>query len=240
MALSIPAPALAHVSVTPDKAAPGGFTPLAFRVPNERDNASTVEVEIFFPRDNPLEHASVKPVPGWTVSTTTRKLATPIRSDDGDVDTVVSSVVWKGGTIGVGQYQEFEVAVGPLPKRPTALVFKALQTYSNGEVVRWIDVPAEDGAEPEHPAPTLTVGGGAAAGGAVSRHDAAQPEGGSAASPVDTSARWLAGAGLVTAVLGLGVALLGRRRPSPKQRSGDGVAPTDPPVKMPASVQVPR
>ena len=35
-------------------------------------------------------------------------------------------------------------------------MFKALQTYSDGDVVRWIDEPTA-GAEPEHPTPVLTL-----------------------------------------------------------------------------------
>ena len=37
------------------------------------------------------------------------------------------------------------------------MVFKALQTYSSGEVVRWIEEPAEGAEEPEHPAPQITL-----------------------------------------------------------------------------------
>ena len=36
------------------------------------------------------------------------------------------------------------------------IVFKALQTYSDGDIVRWIDEPA-DGVELEHPAPVLKL-----------------------------------------------------------------------------------
>jgi hypothetical protein len=37
------------------------------------------------------------------------------------------------------------------------LVFKAVQTYDNGDVVRWIDTSTPGGAEPDHPAPTVTL-----------------------------------------------------------------------------------
>jgi periplasmic copper chaperone A len=35
--------------------------------------------------------------------------------------------------------------------------FKALQRYSDGEAVRWIEPAKADGNEPEHPAPTLKL-----------------------------------------------------------------------------------
>jgi hypothetical protein len=37
------------------------------------------------------------------------------------------------------------------------LEFKAVQTYDNGDVVRWIESTPPGGAEPEHPAPVLTL-----------------------------------------------------------------------------------
>ena len=47
---------------------------------------------------------------------------------------------------------------GPLPKNVNQLVFKASQTYSDGDVVQWIEPTVKGGAEPEHPAPVLKLG----------------------------------------------------------------------------------
>jgi uncharacterized protein len=55
-----------------------------------------------------------------------------------------------------GEFGEFNISVGPLPKDAPSITFKALQTYSNGEVVRWIDIPA-NGEKVDHPAPVLTL-----------------------------------------------------------------------------------
>nr|WP_243766808.1 DUF1775 domain-containing protein [Streptomyces sp. GC420] len=55
------------------------------------------------------------------------------------------------------EFHEFDVSVGPLPEDGDRMVFKALQTCGTGQVVRWIEVPGKDGAEPEHPAPVLTL-----------------------------------------------------------------------------------
>jgi hypothetical protein len=54
------------------------------------------------------------------------------------------------------------VSLGPLPQ-VDQLVFKALQTYSDGDIVRWIEVPAA-GAEAEHPAPVLKLAKATSAG----------------------------------------------------------------------------
>lgn len=152
------APVSAHVSVTPKTAEPGSYAKLTFRVPNERPDSATVKLEIALPKDQPLRSVSVKPVPGWTVTTETSTLTTPLKSNNGDVTTAVSMITWAGGKIQPGEFQEFDVSVGPLPETGKQMVFKAIQTYDNGEVVRWIDVGDEDGTEkPEHPAPVLTL-----------------------------------------------------------------------------------
>ena len=148
-------PASAHVTIQPPTATQGGFTTEAFQVPNERDDASTTSLEVQFPTDHPIPFVSVEPVPGWTIKVEKATLATPLKSDDGDITEAVSKITWSGGSIAPGNFQRFPVSMGPLPK-VDALEFKAAQTYSNGEVVRWIESRA-GGAEPEHPAPTLTL-----------------------------------------------------------------------------------
>jgi uncharacterized protein YcnI len=46
--------AAAHVTVNPGEAPKGGFAKLAFRVPNERDDAGTTAVEVNLPEDHRL------------------------------------------------------------------------------------------------------------------------------------------------------------------------------------------
>ena len=56
--------AFAHVTVNPKEAAQGGYAKLAFRVPNERDNASTTKLEVNLPADHPFASVSVRPAAG--------------------------------------------------------------------------------------------------------------------------------------------------------------------------------
>lgn len=152
-------PAFAHVTVSPGQATQGGFTVLTFRVPNETDSANTTKVEVNLPADQPLAGVSVKPVPGWTSTSTTTKLASPIQSDDGPVTEAVTKVTWVAAgdaAIKPGEFQEFSLSVGPLPEADQ-MIFKILQTYSDGSIVRWIDEPNPNGSEPEHPAPVLKL-----------------------------------------------------------------------------------
>ena len=153
-------PALAHVTVNPSEAEPGAFTVLSFRVPTERDNASTVEFAVSFPSDQPLRSVFVRPHPGWSYEVTRAPLPTPVESGEGQITEAVSVITWRAAPdaeIKPGEYDEFAVSVGPLPE-VDQLVFPAVQTYSNAEVVRWIEQPADGGEEPEFPAPVLRLG----------------------------------------------------------------------------------
>ena len=155
--------AWAHVTVHPNTLPAGSSdVELTFRVPNERDDANTVMLQVFFPTNLPLLTVDVLPVPAWTATVQTQNLSTPVQTDDGPVSQVVSEVTWKAtaGGIGQGQYEDFDVAVGVVPDKAADLVFKALQTYSSGEIVRWIEVPIAGQPEPDTPAPVLTITGG--------------------------------------------------------------------------------
>ncbi len=216
-------PALAHVTIQPGTAEAGGFTKVAFRVPNERDDASTTAIEVSFPADHPLAFVSVKPVPGWKVKVTEGKLPAPVKTEYGELKEAVTKVVWSGGKIAPGEFQEFEVSMGQLPKDVDSLVFPTKQTYSGGEVVDWSDAPKTDGTEAEHPAPLLKLvpaadEAAAAATTAPAVAPSVSPVAAGTASSSDSSdgtARLLGGAGLVVGIVGVVVGFLGlRRRPS--------------------------
>ncbi|MER6951307.1 YcnI family protein [Nonomuraea sp. NPDC000554] len=217
-------PALAHVTINPGSAEQGGFTKVAFRVPNERDDAATTKVEVAFPTDHPLAFVSVKPVPGWTVKVTEGKLPKPVKTEYGDLTEAVTKVVWSGGKINAGEFQEFEVSMGKLPSDTDQLTFPTKQTYSGGEVVDWADPAKADGSEPEHPAPVLKL---TPATGEGDHHDAsaspmaspmvsqvAAKPAAAASSSSDGTARLLGGAGLVVGVIGVVIGVLGLRRRS--------------------------
>jgi periplasmic copper chaperone A len=150
-------PAWAHVSVQPESAAQGSFATFAFQVPNESDEASTTQVEVEFPTDHPIPFVSVEPVTGWTADVETAPLDEPIEGEGEEITEAVSKITWSGGTIAPGEFQQFLVSAGPLPDDTDHLEFKALQTYDDGEVVRWIEETPEGGEEPEFPAPVLEL-----------------------------------------------------------------------------------
>jgi uncharacterized protein YcnI len=149
--------AWAHVTVNPNTAQQGGYTKVSFRVPNERDNTATTQLEVDLPTDHPIASVQTRAVPGWTSTVQKTTLAKPITTGDGRVTEAVSKITWTGGKIPPGSFEEFDVSMGPLPTDTDQLVFKALQTYDNGEVVRWIDTAPEGAPEPDHPAPVLKL-----------------------------------------------------------------------------------
>jgi uncharacterized protein YcnI len=219
------APASAHVTVNPSDATQGGFTKLTFRVPNEKDNAATTAVEVNLPQETPIAFVSIKPVAGWTANVTKSKLDKPIKSDDGEVTEAVTKIEWKSAAadtaIQAGQFQEFDVSAGPLPTTDQ-IQFKTLQTYSDGEVVRWIEDSADSKAE--HPAPTLKLAKAPAEGSDTQTGTATgDDKSANAAGTTDTSAMSRANLGLglgiaalVLAVIGLVLGFLAyRRRPTP-------------------------
>ena len=163
-ALLAPAAAQAHVTLQPDTAPAGGFTRLDVRVPNERDDAGTTKVDVQLPPG--FIAASYEPVPGWKVKLTRSKAAEPIDAGEGlKSDTQVSRITWTGdgeqGVIAPGQFQDFGLSLKmPDGKAGDELTFKALQTYDDGQIVRWIG--PEDADEP---APVVTLAAGSAGGG---------------------------------------------------------------------------
>ncbi|HEY2203286.1 MAG TPA: YcnI family protein [Pseudonocardia sp.] len=149
--------ASAHVTAQPGTAEQGGFAKVSLRTPSEEDTATTVKLEVTLPIDHPIPSVSTEPMPGWTATVEKTALPTPIKTDDGEVTQAVSKVTWTGGQIGPNQFVDFNLLLGPLPTNTDQLVFKTVQTYSNGDVVRWIENRTPGGEEPEHPAPTLTL-----------------------------------------------------------------------------------
>ncbi|MBU6531015.1 YcnI family protein [Streptomyces sp. NPDC057245] len=229
--LALSAPAFAHVSVQPEgTAAKGGYAVVDFKVPNERDNASTTKLEVSFPTDHPLASVMPEPVPGWKAEVTKSKLDKPLESHGQQITEAVSKVTWTADGKGIepGYFQKFPVSLGALPEDTDQLVFKAVQTYSNKEVVRWIEVPQEGQEEPDTPAPVLELaaaeGDAHGASGAKSGDDAEAAAQNTAADSSsdsgsgdgsDTTARVLGIVGIVVGAAGVAYGVLaGRRRDS--------------------------
>jgi uncharacterized protein YcnI len=224
--LTFALPASAHVTVAADDSARGAADSiLTFRVPNEEDAATTVKVDIKFPVKDPIASVKASPKPGWSVATKTVTFNPPIKTDDGTITTGVGEVVYTATSpaagIPVGQFDTFQILVGPLPD-VASLAFPTVETYSNGKVQSWIEPVLDPTKPPESPTPILAL---TAAADAATATAAASPSATLAAgtSPGSSNASYatksdastgrnLGIAGIAVGVLGLLVGAFGVRR----------------------------
>ncbi|WP_067463344.1 YcnI family copper-binding membrane protein [Nocardia amamiensis] len=195
------APAFAHITVSGPEASRGGSGVLVFRVPNESATGSpTVEFAVQIPGVTAVD---TEAVPGWKAV---------VRKDSERNATDITWTADAGGGIGPSQFGQFSVLANGLPDTETMTV-PAVQTYADGQVVRWDQKADGDGPEPERPAPSLTLA--AKQSGGIENHGDIQPAASGPGSSSDTTARWLGGIGIALGGLGLLAALgigVARRR----------------------------
>ena len=109
-----------------------------------------------FQRDSPA--STTKTCPAGRPDVIEAKLATPLKEDGETIDTDVSQIIWTWtgplGKVNNGQFIDFPLSLAiPANTSGKALEFRTVQTYSNGQVVRWID----QSLTAEHPSPRINV-----------------------------------------------------------------------------------
>lgn len=219
--VGLPLPASAHVTVSAPGAAAGDYTRLTFSVPTESDTETTVRVEVQLPADTPFSSVRTVRVAGWSAELITEALPEPIEGAHGtEITEAVTRVVWTADSpadaIRPDETGLFVLAVGPLPEADE-LFFPALQVYDSGREVFWSE-QASGSAEPDHPAPSLTLTTADDAADSASTAVAAGDSTTASAAAADISSPWLLAAAtasigaLAIAIAALVVAL--RRRPS--------------------------
>lgn len=195
LAGALPAPALAHVDVLPTEAVVGQAERFTVRVPSERE-LDTVAVQMLFP--DQITVYSVNPPPGWTA----RILYRPDRRTRG--------VVFRGGRIGQGEFEEFDLL--GTPQQEGTAVWTARQTYADGVVKPWTGPPGDPGeasgeSGPDDPGPASVT--------AVRVTEEAAAPSGDTDDPGTPAATWLAVIAIViSAGAALGVGLLWSSRPA--------------------------
>jgi periplasmic copper chaperone A len=135
---ALASPAFAHVEISSTDATAGQPSTMTLTVPNERDDAAAVQIDLRFPEGQPLTNVTAAATPGWTAT----------------VD--AAGIVWSGGPL-TGENEVALMFTGTLPAGVELLQFRALQTYDDGDIVRWIEPIPTDGPDPEFPAPLLRV-----------------------------------------------------------------------------------
>jgi uncharacterized protein YcnI len=200
-------PAWAHVEVEADNPQAGATNvTLTFTGEAESNDAGIASERVYLPAGIAPAQVRLKQAPqGWTFTPET------------DGFTVA------GPALPVGMDAVWSVVIEKLPADATELLFKTIETYGDGEIVRWIDEPQAGQPEPDHPAPAVKLGGAAPASPTPSATAAptnAQPTPAAsideAPAPADSSGGsgiwWLVGALVVVAAAVIAAFIQQRRR----------------------------
>jgi uncharacterized protein YcnI len=149
--LALPSTALAHISLHPNTLPAGSSPTIDIRVPNEESKANTTKLAVKFPPG--FLDVSTGYLPGWKIQVVKHKLAKPVKTEEGTVTEEISEVTWSGGRIPPGAFLDFPISAA-IPDRAAGrtLTFKAVQSYDDGTIARWIGPPSAD-----EPAPTVNV-----------------------------------------------------------------------------------
>jgi uncharacterized protein YcnI len=205
-ALLAPAAAQAHISLHPNTIPAGAFATVDVRVPGEQEGAHVTKVDVLLPAG--FAGVDYENVAGWSAKLIESKLVTPITEDGETIDTQVSQIVWTWngplGKVDNGQFINFPLSVAiPGNAAGKALEFRTVQTYSNGQVVHWI----EPQLTAEHPSPRINV---TAKGGVIEdiAGDEAGPAAGQAGPGVAPAPARVASSSSGRASEGLGIAAL--------------------------------
>ncbi|KOU33662.1 hypothetical protein ADK53_18155 [Streptomyces sp. WM6373] len=132
-----PAAAHAEVSASDPRALAENVT-LSFTSEAESDSAGITELRVVLPQGIAPDAVTLKEAPeNWKLT------ATPDGYSVG------------GAALATGTDAEYSITVRQLPDAKS-LAFKTLETYGDGKVSRWIEVPA-DGQKVDNPAPLLKL-----------------------------------------------------------------------------------
>jgi hypothetical protein len=142
-ALTVATAAFAHVEVEADPAVAGAANAvLTFSAEAESPTSGIKSVEIVLPAGiAPADVTLTKAPSGWKITPT------------------ATGYTVAGKALPQGKDAVHAVRVTRLPNQ-TTLVFKALVTYANGDVDRWIEEPSTANPNPDHPTPILKLKAG--------------------------------------------------------------------------------
>ncbi|WHX99955.1 YcnI family protein [Neobacillus sp. DY30] len=118
--------ASAHVTVGPKETSQGAYEMFTLKVPSEKGDVTTTKVQVLIPED--VNITRFEPKPGWTYE---------IQKDDSDK---ITSVTWttEGEGLSATEFGQFNMN-GKVGDKATEIVWKAIQTYSDGSVVEWVE-----------------------------------------------------------------------------------------------------
>lgn len=149
--------ATAHVTLETREYPAASTAKLVLKVPHGCEGSPTVSIRVRIP-DNVL-NVKPQPKPGWQLTTTKGKLATPIKGEHGETITEsVREVQWSGGRLEDAYYDEF-VFRGQLPDQAGATLYIPVVQECEKGVNRWIETPEAGKTRRDYktPAPELRL-----------------------------------------------------------------------------------
>jgi periplasmic copper chaperone A len=151
--VTLAAPAFAHNEFEPSTATGGTVANIELHAENEQSDAGTTRIDLRFPEGQPLVVPQLPTAAGWTVTL-----------EGGQAGSAVTGILWTrpASAASPDDNPVLPFSIGPLPAAGGRLQFKVLQTYSNGEIDRWIEDWPAGAPEPDMPGPVLDVTSGAA------------------------------------------------------------------------------
>jgi uncharacterized protein YcnI len=130
--------ASAHVTVQPNEVPAGSYQVFTVRVPSEKESGTTT-VKVAIPAG--VDVTRFEPKPDWKYEI------------EKNADGKLTTVTWKASGAGLGatEFGEFRMQ-GKVAVDAKELVWKAYQTYADGEIVEWTGA-----ADADKPASVTTV-----------------------------------------------------------------------------------
>ncbi|KAI9207041.1 uncharacterized protein BJ171DRAFT_597151 [Polychytrium aggregatum] len=154
----------AHATCNPNIAPNGQYFVTSIRIPHSFPGSYTLNVSVKIP--DGVNTVIPRELSGWKVDFTMRPLNPPVVVDDvGIVNTTVDTVIWYGGQLLNGLYEDFSISMMlPNVTEGTKLYFPTTQITTNSTGIKvplvWDAIPYPNGTLPDgadDPAPSLTL-----------------------------------------------------------------------------------
>jgi uncharacterized protein YcnI len=158
LTLAATSAALAHVTLEIEEAPANSAYKAVLRVGHGCEGKPTTAIRVRIPEG--VIAAKPMPKPGWQLATTKGKYAATYDYFGTPVSEGVTEIGWSGGSLPDEWYDEFTFRARLTGFPPGTVVhFPVVQECAEGEIHRWIEIPAA-GKSPddyEEPAPGVTI-----------------------------------------------------------------------------------
>lgn len=148
-AFALASPAMAHMSFEVANSAPGATFKGVLMLPHGCDGAATDSVRVVMPEG--FYNAKPMPKPGWTLETANTPYDTPFDNHGTQMTEGVGEIVWTGGPVEDGWYDEF-VFQGSFGRElePGDAVFTVIQGCGDAELEWTPAVTLAEGVVDDH------------------------------------------------------------------------------------------